>query len=94
MDETRTATEAEQRQVRLVALGVMLAALIVAAVLVALQAWTVAAAAAVIAAVAWWWAARLYSELNAQTMQIQAMSNARGRFQAPPPPPVADRFEG
>jgi len=93
MDEIRTATEAEQRQVRLAALGVMLVALIVAAVLVALQAWTVAAAAAVIAGVAWWWAARLYSDLSAQEMQRQAMANAKSRFSAPPPT-TTDRFEG
>ena len=92
MDETRTATETEQRRIRLAAFGVMLAALIVTAVLVALQAWTVAAVAAAIAGVGWWWAARMSADLSAQEMQRQAMNNAQKRFTAGPPP--ADRFEG
>lgn len=91
MDETRTATEAEQRHVRLAALGVMLGALIVVAVLVAVGAYVPALPVLAIAGAAWWWAARLYGDLRAQAMQAQAMSNARGRFQSPPP---ADKFEG
>lgn len=96
MTETRTATEAEQRQVRLAALGVMLAALIMVAVLVAIGAYIVALPVLVIAAAAWWWAARLYADLNAQAMQHTAMANAAVRFTTPPPVdrPPADRFEG
>jgi hypothetical protein len=90
MDETRTAAEAEQHQVRLAALGVMLAALIMVAVLVALGAYVVAVPVAAIAGVAWWWAARLYSDLRDQAMQAQAMSNAQRRIVAPPP---ADKYE-
>lgn len=91
MSETRTAAELEQYRVRLIALVVMLAGLIVAAVLVALGAYVPALATAVIAVVAWWWAARLYADLREQAMQSTAMSNARSRFAVPPP---ADKFEG
>lgn len=91
MDQTRTAAEAEQHQVRLAALGVMLAALIVVAVLVAFGAYVPALPVLVIAGVAWWWAARLYSDLRDQAMQVQAMHNAQRRIVAPPP---ADKFEG
>lgn len=95
MSETRTATEAEQRQVRLAALGVMLAALIVVAVLVAIGAYIPAVPVLAIAGAAWWWAARLYADLNAQEMQHTAMRNAAARFTVPPPVdrPPADRFE-
>lgn len=89
MDQTRTAAEAEQRQVRLAALGVMLAALIVVAVLVAFGAYVPALPVAAIAGAAWWWAARLYSDLRDQAMQVQAMQNAQRRIV----PPV-DKYEG
>jgi hypothetical protein len=87
MDETRTAAEAEQHQVRLAALGVMLAALIVVAVLVAFGAYV--PALPVIAGVAWWWAARLYSDLRDQAMQVQAMQSSQRRIMPP-----MDKFEG
>jgi hypothetical protein len=86
----RTRTEIEQARVRLGALGVMLGALVIAAVLVGLQVWTVAAASAGIAAVAWWWAARMYADLSEQEHQRQALTNARRRFVDGP----ADQFEG
>jgi hypothetical protein len=90
MTETRTAAELEQYRVRMIALLVMLAGLIVAAVLVALGAYVPALATAGIAGAAWWWAARLYADLRDQAMQHRAMDNARGRFATPPP---VDKFE-
>lgn len=95
MDETRTAAELEQYRVRVIALAVMGGAFVVAVVLVALTAYTVAAATTVIGAIAWWWAARMYADLRAQEMQRQAMQNARKRFDgAPPPAPTRDPYEG
>jgi hypothetical protein len=91
MDATRTAAEAEQARLRHVALGVMLGALMLAAVLVALQVWTVAASFAVIAAVAWWWAARMYADLAEAERVRMAVGQARRRFADPP---AADEFEG
>lgn len=90
MGATRTATEAEQARVRHGALAVMLGALVLVAVLVGLQIWTVAASVAVIALVAWWWAARMYADLAEADRQARALSNAARRFSDPP----ADEFDG
>ena len=85
--------EQEQRRVRTAALGVHLAALVLSAVLVGVEAWTLAAAVFVIALAAGAWAVKLYNDLREQVQQDRAMLGARARF-VDPPARTGDPFEG
>lgn len=86
-EPTRTAAEQEQHQVRMAALSAHMLALVVAAILVGAQWWTLAAAVAVIAAVAGAWALRLYGDLQAQALHAASVAAASRRFERP------DEFE-